>query len=251
MATIGSEAITAIASQKGIIIVDAGTSYTLTRKYREAIEKELNRDDFVYVINTHAHWDHISGNAIFSEAKIIGHENCPIEKEGNKGDPEKKRSWVLKIMDEYQMALDTLENGSPDWQDAFCQKARFQAVYNDLSELPAERDWDITFKDEFSLDMGDVRLEMKYFGKAHSNSDIVIHIPELKILFTGDLFSKWGRPSIYEDNENDVVQWKATMEWVMTRKNEIETIIGGHGQILTIEDLEAFKTFVDKSYQDK
>ena len=124
-------------------------------------------------------------------------------------------------MGEYQMAIDTFEKGSPDWQDAYCQKARFRAVYDDLSQLPTERDWDITFKDEFSLDMGDVHVEMKYFGKAHSNSDIIIHIPELKILFTGDLFSKWGRPSIYDDSENDVRQWKTTMDWVMNRKNEI------------------------------
>jgi flavorubredoxin len=39
-----------------------------------------------------------------------------------------------------------------------------------------------------NLKCGDVTFEMNYFGKFHSNSDILIYSPEIRTLFTGDAF---------------------------------------------------------------
>ena len=39
----GYDAVTAIATQKGIVVIDAGISNSLTVKYREIIEKEFEK----------------------------------------------------------------------------------------------------------------------------------------------------------------------------------------------------------------
>jgi len=58
-------------------LIDAGKSPTLTQKYRQIIEREFGRNDFKYVINTHYHFDHTSGNQVFPEAQIIAQEKTP------------------------------------------------------------------------------------------------------------------------------------------------------------------------------
>ena len=67
----------AIASKKGLVVIDTGIAPSLARKYRKIIEREFDRSDFLYVINTHYHYDHSNGNQVFADAEIIGHELSP------------------------------------------------------------------------------------------------------------------------------------------------------------------------------
>ncbi len=90
------------------------------------------------------------------------------------------------------------------------------------------------------LECGDTSFEMIYFGKFHSASDILIYVPEMKVLFTGDLFSKYGRPSFGNSSDTDNNRWLHANKWINKRINNIETIIDGHGQILTTDDLRMF-----------
>ena len=99
---------------------------------------------------------------------------------------------------------------------------------------------DMVFKDSLSINTGAITFEMKYFGKCHSNSDILIFCPELNMLFTGDLFSTYGRIS-YNYDKPDTAHWALALDWLNKRKPQIDFIIGGHGQIMQLEDLEAFE----------
>ena len=67
--------IVALATEKGLVVVDATGSPVTARLLRESIESEFGRDDFSYVIQTHYHWDHAWGNTAFPEAVIIAHES--------------------------------------------------------------------------------------------------------------------------------------------------------------------------------
>ena len=58
MPSFGAEAITAINTENGIVVVDAGISTALTQKYRRKIEQEFQHGHFSYIINTHADHDH-------------------------------------------------------------------------------------------------------------------------------------------------------------------------------------------------
>ena len=186
--TLGSDAVTAIETQKGIVVIDAGISTGLTGKYRKIIENEFQRNDFAYLINTHGHPDHNGGNSIFDDAIIIGHENSLQEISDQWKDPEKVKSYLLKIVDDYDKELQKLEPGTDEWTEVFCQKARYQYAYNDVLNNFIIAKPEVTFKDTLTISMGDATLSMIYFGKAHTNSDIIVHIPELKLLMTGDLF---------------------------------------------------------------
>jgi len=97
----GWDAITAIKTEQGIVIVDAGISTALTAKYRKTIENEFRQDNYVYVINTHGHHDHIGGNSIFSPAKVVGHENCQKEVSERRTNPEKSMMSFRQTVEDY------------------------------------------------------------------------------------------------------------------------------------------------------
>ena len=236
----GGEAVTAILSEKGIVVIDAGISTGLTSRYRKLIEKEFQSNDFAYLFLTHGHHDHYGGSSVFKDAKIVAHENCRNAIASRWSDPEKVKSNLIKIIGEYDKEMDTLEYGSSEWLEDFMLKARFQFSYEDImNNRPAEMP-DSTFSDSMNIRMGDATFQMIWFGKAHSNSDILIFVPELKMLFTGDLFSKYGRPSIDNIKGMDKQRTSRVIGWTEARLDNIDIVVGGHGQILTKDDLQSF-----------
>ena len=246
----GDDAMTAVVTQKGIVVIDAGISNSLTAFYRKAIEKEFGRNDFAYLINTHSHSDHIGGNQVFSDAVIIGHENCVKEISESWADRENKKSRLLKIANEYKNKLKTLKSSSNDWEENYCQLIRYKHAYEDLLNDRVITYPEITFDDRLNISMGDVSLDLIYFGKAHSGSDILIHIPEVKLLMIGDLFFPGGIPAIGEVNKQDAERWLYVVQWIKDRWDKIDKVIGGHGQIMNRNDLQSFNEYVEKKYEE-
>ncbi|RJP63547.1 MAG: MBL fold metallo-hydrolase [Ignavibacteriales bacterium] len=243
---LGYDAVIAISTQKGIVVVDAGISNSLTAKYRILNEKEFNKKIFAYLINTHSHWDHTGGNQVFSDAVIVGQKNCINEMTEFWKDKAKKKEGVLKIINDYKNRLTTSDITFKDSLEIYKQIVRYQHTYNDLSSnrkisLPEK-----TFEDTLSIYTGDMSFYLLYFGKAHSNSDILIYIPEVKVLLVGDLFSKYGRPSFHDFNKLDKKRWTEVKCWIEKRLNNIDIIINGHGEVLRNTDLFSFKEFIDK-----
>lgn len=242
---LGYDAITAIATQNGLVVIDAGISNSLTAKYRQAIAREFKSDRFLYLINTHAHPDHIGGNQVFSDAVIIGHDNCQSEISGYWRNPEKNRNNLRRIVADYEQKLPTLAAGSAEWNNAFTQTLRYRHAFNDLTTDRVITPPTLRFTDQLNLALGDVSFYLIYFGEAHSTSDIVIQVPEKRLLLVGDLFSGYGRPSFSETgDQGKVARWKMVMQWIGARREKIDHVIGGHGEIMTRADLEAFLQYV-------
>ncbi len=244
----GYDAITAIKTEQGIVLVDAGISTALTAKYKKTIENIFRQDDYKYVINTHGHHDHIGGNGVFSQAKVVGHENCRKEVSERWTNPEKSMMSLFKIAEDYDQKLQQSVINTPEWEDLFTQKIRYMSAYIDVKNHIPVKLPDITFSDSMKLDLGDTTFEMIYFGKFHSNSDIVIYVPEIRIIFIGDLFSKYGRPGTSDPSITDAVKCMRAISWIENRMNNIEKVIGGHGQILSIDDLKNFTNNILNKY---
>jgi glyoxylase-like metal-dependent hydrolase (beta-lactamase superfamily II) len=240
MVLFGSDAITAINTKNGIVVIDAGISTGLTSKYKDRIKTEFQSDNFAYVINTHAHHDHNRGNSVFNKSKIVGYENGLKEIEKQWEDPEKVKKAIGKIVEEYELKFQKYEQNSEEWYDAFKQKTRYQNSYNDVENLIPIKKPNITFSDSFNIDMRNITFELKYFGKCLSISDILIYVPELKLLFTGDLMFQYGRPSINDKTMADKELWVKAIRWLEKRMYNIDKVIGGHGQIMSIDDLKSF-----------
>lgn len=236
----GSDAVSAIKTRQGIVVIDAGISMGLTAKYRKIVESEFGSSDFTCLINTHGHHDHTRGNNIFTGAKIISHENAIMEIERQWQNPEKIAIRLAKTVDDYTQQLKECERGSADWYSIFINKSKYEYSYEDAIHFVPVRLPDTTFSDSLILDKGDITFEMIHFGESHSASDILIWVPEMKLLFPGDLFFQYGRPSFNADKTNYHAKWLTAIRWIERRTDQIDIIITGHGQLLAVDDLESF-----------
>lgn len=238
---LGYDAVVAIAGQNGIVVIDAGASHSLTAKYRRIIETTFGRKDFIYLINTHSHQDHTGGNQVFPEAMTVGHQECPPEMSADWENREEiKRSLVMSI-DRRSKGLKELRPGSEEWKETFCKRACSLCALDDLNHGRKVTPPKLTFSDSLSLSAGYLTIDLFYFGPAHSRSDILIQVPELGLLLTGDLFSKGGYPSLDREllKEQPVLRERA-VKWLLSRWNKCETIIGGHAEVMSKADLKYF-----------
>ena len=70
----GMDAVLALSSARGLVVIDTGIPPTPLKEHRAGLEEVLGRKDFIYDINRHFHYGHADGNQVFSEATVIGSE---------------------------------------------------------------------------------------------------------------------------------------------------------------------------------
>jgi tetratricopeptide (TPR) repeat protein len=86
----------------------------------------------------------------------------------------------------------------------------------------------MTFQDRMTLDLGDVTLRLVYFGEGrHTGDDILIHCPEEKLLFTGDLFYKESMIASYRP-QFDLERWTEALNFVLQDMSQVELVFDTH-----------------------
>ena len=86
---------------------------------------------------------------------------------------------------------------------------------------------DETFKDKKTIDLGNRKVELLYFGHAHEHSDIVLWLPKEKIVFAGDIAFNQRMAPILE--KTDTLSWLEA--WEKFAKLEADIVIPGHGDV--------------------
>ena len=85
-----------------------------------------------------------------------------------------------------------------------------------------------TVKDKESMKIDGVRFILLNFGPAHTTSDLVIYLPDQKIVFVGDLVElKFSYPFIHAEKNGSSEGWIRTMETVAAL--DADTFVPGHG----------------------
>ena len=163
-----------------------------------------------YLIDTHAHWDHSWGNEEFKDSIIIGHNNCYLEMMDTKWN----ENWRSKII-----------NGNDPW-----------AKEANLVNITPPT---LTFDNKMSFYIGGRKIELLYFGKAHTSGDVFIHVPNEKILFTGDVIQRNKIPYLGDCYPLD---WPDTNNKLS--KIPIDIFVSGHGDNGNYNDLLESKKFI-------
>ena len=111
----------------------------------------------------------------------------------------------------------------------------------------------VTFSDELSVNLAGKEIRAKYFGRGHTNGDVVIYFPDLKVIHTGDLFlgraadrggAAQTRPpgvNIYVDyaQGGSFLEWTKTLDGIL--QLDFDTVIPGHGPVSTKADVAKFR----------
>ncbi|MBD3841252.1 MAG: MBL fold metallo-hydrolase [Campylobacterales bacterium] len=89
---------------------------------------------------------------------------------------------------------------------------------------------DVTFKDTYSMDLGNKVIEAKYFGYAHEHSDIVLWLPKEKIVFAGDIAFNQRLLPIFKITQTN--KWLEA--WEKFEKLQPSVVVPGHGDVTDI-----------------
>jgi len=90
---------------------------------------------------------------------------------------------------------------------------------------------------EFILPGDTVRVD--YWGPAHCDGDIVIHLERAGVIFMGDLFF-YGRFPWFGDCDLD--GWIGALDRVL--RMDVTTVVPGHGQPASLKELADFRTLL-------
>jgi glyoxylase-like metal-dependent hydrolase (beta-lactamase superfamily II) len=100
-----------------------------------------------------------------------------------------------------------------------------------------------TFPDKMSLGSGKDRIDLYYFGAAHTNGDAFVVFPALRILHTGDAFAWKDGPGCDRNNGGSCVSFPRTLQRAVAALKDIDTVIPGHSPVQTPKDLETYQKF--------
>ncbi|WP_405137185.1 MBL fold metallo-hydrolase [Nocardia sp. NBC_01388] len=192
-----------IAGGDGALVIDTLATESRARRLREIVDG-LAPGPARTIVNTHHHGDHNFGNHEFGRAAtVIAHEQARIE------------------MQQTGLALTAI------WPGVQWGQVRVT--------LPT-----VTFADRIAVHIGEHRVELIHVGPAHTTNDVVVWLPERRILFAGDVVMAGVTPFVLFGSISGSLEALAEL-----RALEPETVIGGHGPIAGPEVLEQTRTYFE------
>jgi len=235
--------IVALKTAHGVVIVDTTVSPVLARAVRRRIDQAFGGAPIVAVINTHGHGDHAHGNQVFAGSLIIGHTRAPVELAASKEALGRNLAAIKAAVPRLEAQLRTLDATSDKavrlQSTVLYYKAMLEGLSTDFTFTPP---W-LTFTDQLVLDLGDRRLELTWYGTAHSGSDIVIHCPEEGLWMTGDLFVAGRDPYVDSERITALDRWAANLDRMLSSAATTKAIVPGHGALLSAADLQKTREF--------
>lgn len=181
-----------ISGDKCTAVIDTGGSLRIGQALLAQIRKR-SALPICYVINTHVHYDHVLGNAAFSDtgAVFVGHRELRDEINTN-------RSFFLE-----------------NYADELGSRSNEELVVGP----------DKLVEDMLELDLGNRVLELRAYATAHSHSDISIYDRKTATLWLSDLLFMERIPAL----DGSLRGWIAVTR--SFRSSGALRIVPGHGPV--------------------
>jgi cyclase len=182
-----------IVGDKDLFIVDALGPPLLAKPFKALAERTTGRKAG-RVVNTHFHRDHSNGNYLYEPAEIIAH------------------AMTRELMMQEGIPAKPYE-ARPEWQEGI-KELRLS--------LPTT-----TLTGDATYYYRDLTVQVTHPGPAHSWGDLMVNVPEHKVLFSGDVAFFSVFPACFNCY---TTRWLEVINRLLDRK-DIETIVPGHGPI--------------------
>lgn len=143
------------------------------------------------LVNTHHHGDHTYGNGVFTpDAVVIGHDSCRREQ--------------LAVGHQLHLVWPGTDFGA--------------------IEITAPT---VTYNDRLTVHVGDIEVRLIHpGGAAHTLGDTIVHLPQQRVVFTGDLIFQGGTPFIPVGSLSGSLRALDVL-----RSLDATTVVPGHGPI--------------------
>ena len=186
-----------IIGDESVMVIDAQATPTLARRVIEKVRSVTDKS-ISHLVLSHYHAVRVLGASEYKANNIIMSS--------------KARSMVL-------------ERGQEDWDSEF---DRFPRLFKGHQEIPGLTWPTTTFENKMSVFLGKRRIDLYFLGRAHTAGDIVIHVPDSNVLFTGDIVEY---KSACYCGDAHLQDWPATLKNIA--KFQAVSLVPGRGDALT------------------
>jgi len=211
-----------------VLVVDTHSKPSAARALIEQIKK-LTPKPVKYVVNTHFHWDHYQGNEAYPSSWPAGIEIISSEATRNNiqrlGIPRIKNE-IVTIPQEIAGLKTDLEKAPADQKSAIQENIRQAEDYFGELKLMQVTLPTMTFDRSLILRRGARTVEILWLGRAHTDGDVFVFLPNEKVLVTGDALHGWT-PFMGDSFPYD---WIQTLD--AAEKLNFDSVLGGHGDVM-------------------
>jgi glyoxylase-like metal-dependent hydrolase (beta-lactamase superfamily II) len=96
-----------------------------------------------------------------------------------------------------------------------------------------------TFTGELQLSIGGRVVRLIEVGPAHTAGDVIVHVPDARVVFTGDIVFHGGHPIVWA---GPVTNWIAACDRILALDG-IETVVPGHGPVTDLGAVANLKAY--------
>jgi len=207
-----------IIGDDSVMIVEAQATPRLANKVIECVRSVTDKP-ITHVALTHYHAVRVLGASAFGAGQIIMGDTA--------------RAMVV-------------ERGQEDWDSEF---QRFPRLFEGHESIPGLTYPTTTFSDSMTVYLGKRQVNLMHLGRAHTAGDIVIHVPDQNVMFTGDIVEYHSACYCGDGHFSD---WGDTLDAIKWFK--VDAIAPGRGDALIGQDMvndaiENTRDFVESTYR--
>lgn len=203
----------------GGFVVDTLYDLPLTRRMIE-LYASVHPEPAARLVNTHHNGDHCWGNQLFTGAEIIGHRGCAAR--------------FAMFQPAAAEAIRTLVDPPEHLRDLQREFSPFDFSGIELVPPTHVIDGDLT------VDLDGLRAEVLWVGPAHTEGDLVVHLPDEGVLFAGDVFFHRCTPIGWEGSTD---RWIAALARIESLAPE--HVVPGHGPVCGTEGVRAMREYLE------
>jgi cyclase len=194
----------------GSLLVDTLFDLDLTRAMLDAMAPITATDPIATLVNTHANGDHCYGNQLVGGAEVIASAASAAEME-------QLPPSALSLMT-------TMDLG--DAANRYVRDAFGPFRFDDIDPPHPDR----TFSDRLELEVAGEAVELVEVGPAHTAGDVLVHLPDRRTVFTGDILFVGGTPIVWD---GPIHNWLDACDRILAF--DADVIVPGHGPLTGAE----------------
>lgn len=220
-----------VRGENGSLLVDTLWDVPKTQGMLDAMRPVLGGNLPETLVNTHADGDHFWGNQLLPEADSITSDKALAEMQHHKPATMLAFGRLGRVLSFLPIAK---ARRAGRYFQAMCAPYAFAGV----THTPAKR----SFSGTLDLDVGGRLVRLIEVGPAHTQGDLIVHVPDAGVVFVGDILFIGSTPVMWA---GPVANWLKALDVI--QELEAETIVPGHGPLTDkdgVETVRAYWTFM-------
>ncbi len=209
-----------VVSEGESLLVDTLFDLALTQEMLAAMQPITSAAPIRNLVNTHANGDHCYGNQLVTGAEIIATEACADEM--SETPPELLAGMMAATADLGELGV-------------YLEECFSEFDFEGIALTPPTR----TFTKRLEVPVGSKVAACIEVGPAHTRGDLLVHVPDDSVVFTGDILFIDSTPLVWA---GPISNWIAACDLILELKPE--TIVPGHGPVTDADGVRQVQEYL-------